>query len=385
MRYKLKTDFEMPKLHIRMTVEKDGQIISDRYEEGHSWTTNAYHFYQSFMLDALVDSNLYARDTSGVIYVANQFARWGTAAAYGFYNNANNLSFGIVIGTGTAAFHLEDYKLETDIQHGNTTDCLYYQAQIAPVVTYSGDPDYTQNILHKRVFNNNSGASITVNEVGITYREFGNHYILLSRDVLGVPTEVVNGAQLTTTISITTPSLEAIHSEHNIALGALGSGGIYMGWYDYTIENQSPGSHRKYGLILAPVSSESAGVVWCNPTQTVVQKHYYGQPVTALLEALGAISPLGQYVTAQNAAVLGGFSDWYVPGIYEFGRYYTIRASIPGGEGSTNDSYWSSTSNGPFAYTYNPVTNSVYSGTTQTASAKIRLFRRFLLSTWTPA
>lgn len=386
---KLKT-LSMPTLHIHTRVEKNGIILSDRHQVGHSWVRNAYNAYNLQMLDSCPTTYLFVRGTDGTFapatYVPARQDYYGFITG-GYYCTTNNEYYGIVIGTGTTAFDLDDFRLDTPIVSGNTANKLYYQAQVAPVTTYSGDPDFTENILHKRVFNNNSGGTITVNEVGLIYYVgYYPNYILMSRDVLDVPAVVLNGAQLTVTVSITTKDF-ATTDPGVPELGTLGSGGIYIGQFDYTVAQQTPGSHRRYGLILSPITGgESTTLAWrSTPTATNCQDMYYGQANTTIMEALGAASPAGAFCTAENTAVLGGFSDWYIPTYYEMGILYTNRAYIPGGQELSNANYWTSyCANNTNASAYNPITNT-YANQTQSTANKVRLIRRFLIADWVAA
>jgi hypothetical protein len=380
---KLKT-LSMPTLHIHTRVEKGGIILSDRHQVGHSWVRNAYNVYNLMMLDSVPTTYLFARYTDG-LFMSNSVPShfYNSFAGYGYYSTANSESYGVVVGSGSTAFDLDDFRLDAVIAHGNTTGKLYYQAQVAPVTAYSGDPDFTQNILHKRVFNNNSGATITVNEVGLVFYNLGYGYILMSRDVLDTPAVVLNGAQLTVTVSITTKDF-ATTDPGTPALGTLGSGGIYIGQFDYTVAQQTPGSHRRYGLILSPITGgESTTLAWrSTPTATNCPDMYYGQANTTIMEALGAASPAGAFCTAENTAVLGGFSDWYIPTYYEMGILYTNRAYIPGGQELSNANYWTSyCANNTNAAAYNPTTNA-YATPTQSTANKVRLIRRFLIADW---
>ena len=383
---KLKT-LSMPTLHIHTRVEKNGIILSDKHQVGHSWVRNAYNVYNLQMLDSAPTTYLFVRYTSGTFSTATTVPRrydYSGFSGGGYYCTTNTEEYGVIIGTGTTAFDLDDFRLDEVITSGNTTGKLYYQAQVAPVTAYSGDPDFTQNILNKRVFNNNSGATITVNEVGLVFKDAGYPYhILMSRDVLDTPSVVLNGAQLTVTVSITTKDFATIDPGVP-ALGTLGSGGIYIGQFDYTVANQSPGSHRRYGLILAPITGgESTTLAWrSSPTNTNCPDMYYGQANTTVMEALGAASPAGAFCTAENTAVLGGFSDWYIPTYYEIGILYTNRAYIPGGEELSNANYWTSyCANNTNASSYNPTTNT-YSTDSQSTANKVRLIRRFLIADW---
>jgi hypothetical protein len=381
---KLKT-LSMPTLHIHTKVEKGGVILSEKHQVGHSWVRNAYNIYNLMMLDSPITTYLFARDTLG-IFRGGLIARPNTFAGYGYYSTANSEASGIVIGTGSTAFDLDDFMLDAVITHGNTSGKLYHQVQVAPVTAYSGDPDFTENILHKRVFNNNSGATITVNEVGLIYQGIVSATycnFLMSRDVLDTPAVVLNGAQLTVTVSITTKDFATIDPGVP-ALGTLGSGGIYIGQFDYTVAQQTPGSHRRYGLILSPITGgESTTLAWrSTPTATNCPDLYYGQANTTIMEALGAASPAGAFCTAENTAVLGGFSDWYIPTYYEMGILYTNRAYIPGGQELSNANYWTSyCANNTNAAAYNPTTNT-YATQAQNTANKVRLIRRFLIADW---
>jgi hypothetical protein len=381
---KLKT-LSMPTLHIHTRVEKNGIILSDKHQIGHSWVRNAYNAYNLMMLDSVPTTYLYFRDTAGLFGSSSYpFQRHFVYAANGYYSTENAENFGVVVGTGTTAFDLDDFRLDAVITHGNTTGKLYYQAQVAPVTTYSGDPDFTENILHKRVYNNNSGGTITVNEVGLVFLTNGGSYkVMMSRDVLDTPAVVLNGAQLTVTVSITTKDFATIDPGVP-ALGTLGSGGIYIGQFDYTVAQQTPGSHRRYGLILSPITGgESTTLAWrSTPTATNCPDMYYGQANTTIMEALAAASPAGAFCTAENTAVLGGFSDWYIPTYYEMGILYTNRAYIPGGQELSNANYWTSyCANNTNASAYNPTTNA-YATQAQNTANKVRLIRRFLIADW---
>jgi hypothetical protein len=383
---KLKT-LSMPTLHIHTKVEKGGVILSEKHQVGHSWVRNAYNLYNLVMLDSIQTTYLYVRKTDGSFpgaqYYPNRAQYWNTISGYGYYATANAETYGIVIGTGSTAFDLDDYHLDAVITHGNTSGKLYYQVQVAPVTTYSGDPDFVENILHKRVFNNNSGATITVNEVGLIYNDAAFGYVLMSRDVLDTPAVVLNGAQLTVTVSITTKDFASIDPGVP-ALGTLGSGGIYIGQFDYTVAQQTPGSHRRYGLILSPITGgESTTLAWrSTPTNTNCPDMYYGQANTTIMESLAAASPAGAFCTAENTAVLGGFSDWYIPTYYEMRILYTNRAYIPGGQELSNANYWTSyCANNTNAAAYNPTTNT-YANQTQSTANKVRLIRRFLIADW---
>ena len=86
---------------------------------------------------------------------------------------------GIVVGTGTDAVTISDYKLQTLIEHGNGAGQLSYGAVLFDNtdVTVSGSACYYDI---KRVLTNNSGGNITVTEVGL-YSVDSAYYYMFDR------------------------------------------------------------------------------------------------------------------------------------------------------------------------------------------------------------
>ena len=113
--------------------------------------------------------------------------------------------WGIVVGTGTNAESVEDYALQTLIAHGDGAGELYYQAQDA---YDSGNTVYTSstktwaNQIGPRLFNNNSGGAIGVNEVGLYAQDMtvGTTIVagpyLIVRTKLAAQVDVPDGGQL---------------------------------------------------------------------------------------------------------------------------------------------------------------------------------------------
>jgi len=109
---------------------------------------------------------------------------------------ADDDNYGILVGSGTTAFSVNDYDLASPISNGTGSGQLSYGEMS---VVASGD-DYKQ---WQRSFDNNSGADITVNEIGmaakVTREEAGSqvvYYVLLARDVISATT-VPNGGRIT--------------------------------------------------------------------------------------------------------------------------------------------------------------------------------------------
>jgi hypothetical protein len=98
-------------------------------------------------------------------------------------------NYGIVVGSSDTPVTRDDYKLGSQILHGTGTGQLTYGAVSidAPVAYGTG---YLIRVV--RVFTNNSGADITVKEIGI-YSYSTSYYFCIIRDVLTTPVTIPNG------------------------------------------------------------------------------------------------------------------------------------------------------------------------------------------------
>lgn len=108
---------------------------------------------------------------------------------------------GIQVGTDNTDETFADYALLAKIATGNSTGQLRYLAQTTNGPTIDSTSLTFQLI---RSFVNNSGASITVREIGIVgLIGSGNYYGLLARDNLGSEQVIGSGQTLTVTYTIT--------------------------------------------------------------------------------------------------------------------------------------------------------------------------------------
>jgi hypothetical protein len=95
---------------------------------------------------------------------------------------ATNTSYGILCGTSTAAITETDYKINTLIANGSSSGQLNYGATYIFQAQPAGN--YTQ-IMIARSVTNNSGATITVNEIGIALvYNSGTYYFLVVHDLV---------------------------------------------------------------------------------------------------------------------------------------------------------------------------------------------------------
>jgi hypothetical protein len=96
---------------------------------------------------------------------------------------------GIVVGTSDTPVTKDDYKLGSQIAHGNGTGQLMYGAVSWDTPTAYGTGYLIRGI---RVFTNNSGGDVTVKEIGC-YACNGAYYFCIIRDVLTTPVTIPNG------------------------------------------------------------------------------------------------------------------------------------------------------------------------------------------------
>jgi len=108
-------------------------------------------------------------------------------------------SYGIVVGTGTTSVSLDDYNLASQIKNGTGAGQLKYGA--TEKYDYSEQGSNVVDLGVKRSFTNNSGSSITINEIGLIAMVGDgnlNYYVLLMRDVISATT-VPDGGVVTVT------------------------------------------------------------------------------------------------------------------------------------------------------------------------------------------
>jgi len=380
----------MPDLHIAAKVtDRDGNVLEDRYEQGHSWTRNAWSAFHFVMLNAAsptaasgAGNSSYSRGNMGLRnYVGNFNAGYeNMVLPYKIASTSSDI--GLVIGTSSEAFTSEDFCLFGHISAGTSTGQLSYLTMTwtEPVLNTGTN---TFSTTCTRVFNNNSTAAIVVREVGL----IGSGY-LMSRDVLSSPVNVPVGAQLTMSVVVTSGSwsaLDATSVPAQPATGTLTQGGIYLGTnFSESLGWIAPNNHLKYGLVVSPIAGESTALAWRTTTAATLGCADFkdGGKNMAALYALGTASPVGRFAADANSANLGGYNDWYVPSNYEmYWALYNARASVTGVNALSDIEYWTSTisgDGGPGTYPawVNPTTQTTGSTANMTETRKVRLVRR---------
>jgi len=105
-----------------------------------------------------------------------------------------NANVGIVIGTSNVANSPSTYALGGQIGNGTASGQMQYGATNVTSLTTSGN---TVSFQVNRTYTNNSGASITVAEVGIYFSDGGLGGFAFARDVLASAVTVANTTPIT--------------------------------------------------------------------------------------------------------------------------------------------------------------------------------------------
>lgn len=188
-------------------VDRHGNPVLKHTGKSHSFTRNYSNMCCTSMLFKGVVGTTHAagstavKDTGGVIRGLVGFAAIGHN---GITAGAGSLTRGIIAGTSATAESYEDYAMGAIITHGSGSGQLTYGAQ-SENSTWDGGTKIFKNTI-QRVLTNNSGADITINEVGLVdYMVISQlsalfAYVLIVRDT---PTPIVVAAGNSATITYT--------------------------------------------------------------------------------------------------------------------------------------------------------------------------------------
>jgi len=165
-------------------ISPDGKVKFDtRLRESHSFV---FQFLQ--MLEGCFRRTTMSNITdTGSVSRNFTMTTWQTSFFDVLRALAGNSLFGIVIGSGTAAENNTDIALDTQIAHGVEASQLQYGVHsYIPTRVVGANVDCEVN----RMFINDSGGNVTVNEVGIYVRMYeaspsGYRYVCIIRDLTG--------------------------------------------------------------------------------------------------------------------------------------------------------------------------------------------------------
>ena len=197
-------------LILELTVKnKDSRVTDRRVMRGKSFVRQFLELLFIQMSGTYTKGSSYAYHQP-VTYVKdiNGYLRPVVASLYSYGDifdadaGVGSTDYGIVAGAGTTLPNIEDFDLESIIAHGSGSGQMGYGAMTFGLPT--SDPG-TSHFTLTRDFSNSSGATITVNEVGVRVRanalkhnqSWDTAHFLIIRDVILGGIDVPNGQTLT--------------------------------------------------------------------------------------------------------------------------------------------------------------------------------------------
>jgi hypothetical protein len=191
---------ELPKAVVEFEVrDKDGKLLQKGKFPAKSWVGNIirllYVFWKAWSSAGSGTYTVY-NTASGLLDTSNSTRFFsvvsGASGSYGGAAPAGDTSAGILLGTSDTPVTLAQYNLLSLIAHGTGSGQLSYGATVVEDLTI--DTTYYFRII--RTFTNNSGASITVREIGLFLKICSPGFMFV-RDVPTSPITIPNGSTLT--------------------------------------------------------------------------------------------------------------------------------------------------------------------------------------------
>ncbi len=219
---KLSEELRIPTFEAFLQLEvrgRDGAVIRQINRRSHSWVRNAYNWLLSQLVGAPANDSTFGagyvniKNTGGSVLSGSNY-RLDLRSPSNYLAGAGDASFGIQVGAGTNPDSFEDYALQTQIPHGVSSGQLSH-TEVTRAESYDA-PTKVYRVEMLRYFNNNSGADIDVNEVGLAPKisasvDSGGYApspTLVARDKLPSTVTVPNTGQLKVTyvIQLTYPA-----------------------------------------------------------------------------------------------------------------------------------------------------------------------------------
>jgi hypothetical protein len=192
----------LPKLWIEYEVrDKDGKLQSKGKFPAKSWVGNLVGLLSSLIYGGTCPTS----GTTGYAYTprADMVATdgstqgitiWGYNVTVGGNAGAGVDTYGILIGASDTPVSIGQYNLGSKIAHGTGSGQMSYGTTTVEAIT----KNTTWFFRIVRTFTNNSGATITVREIGLFIQVTNpTKQVMLARDVLTSPINVPAGSTLT--------------------------------------------------------------------------------------------------------------------------------------------------------------------------------------------
>jgi len=196
-----------------------GNEIWNKDGEAHSFVRNIFNIVATQALD-ISPGNDDTQDLYGVgslTIVASNGTSFATSTNpydighaednAGFRGAVANSTSGIVVGTGTSGFTFEDFQLGTPILSGSAAGQLAYSSH-EPIVVGYNETSSRFSADYIRFFNNNSGGTITVSEIGLVSAIIvpTGARVMVCRDALSTTLPIPDSGQLKVTYTFTSPN-----------------------------------------------------------------------------------------------------------------------------------------------------------------------------------
>ena len=186
-----------PSLEYEWKVIKDGKVIDSGRGKSHSYVLN---FMKMLRLTCISSSeDLVDVNGNTVTLGSGDFANTTVLAPVA------DDTYGILFGTSSEAFDINDNNLKSKIPQGTTDNTLDYDETVAGDIDTSETGKIKQPISRKA--DNAGGVSIDVYEIGLfikVVKDSNIYYFMLARDVKTSPISVPSGATLSWTYYILT-------------------------------------------------------------------------------------------------------------------------------------------------------------------------------------
>jgi len=178
---------------LELTVkDKQGKVTDHRVMKSES-------FVRQFLELLWVEFNKTAKGTPLAMMAVDGFARgaYENKLAFGCNAGIGVVTNGIIVGTGITAPTINDYEIETLIEHDAappTVGSLQYSG-----VTFGAPASdaATSQFTITRNFANSSGGAITVNEIALYSKGYSTYNFMTIRDVIALGIAVPDGQTLT--------------------------------------------------------------------------------------------------------------------------------------------------------------------------------------------
>ena len=189
-----------PKWNMKV-LRPDGSIRVERESFNHSWTRNAYNIHTQISLfgstggvNTYADGGISYKTKSGGIGLV-----WQNVVGletYGYNGAEGQVTQGIILGTGTTAEALNDYKIETLIDDGDVSGEMEYGFTTKILDAWdSGNSRWESQ--WERWFDNMSGGTITVNEFACYHNTLGSGgELCMIRDIISPGQDVAHEERL---------------------------------------------------------------------------------------------------------------------------------------------------------------------------------------------